>query len=213
MPKSLLNKLPNHARQIFESTYKEMRNKGYSESKSSKIAISAVKKSYKKVGDKWVRKEKKMEKSYSITEKIMEKDFTGDIMVGGYLLRYEEDDDEDIYTPEYAKDILPDLEIGSYFHEDESKGVLELVDKKVDDNGIYGVVKINKEHPYAPKVIELIKKNPDTLGFSIEAGAYLDSTKLIKSGDKYKPHHYAGKGYGFGITNNPINRYAKAKAL
>lgn len=55
MPVAILNKLPKHAKEIWESTYSAAKAK-YGPERAAQIAWSAVKKSYKKKGDNWVKR-------------------------------------------------------------------------------------------------------------------------------------------------------------
>ena len=55
MPQELLKKLPKPAQTMWESTYKTAKAK-YGEERAGKIAWAAIKKKFKKVGEKWVAK-------------------------------------------------------------------------------------------------------------------------------------------------------------
>lgn len=56
LPDSVKNALPEHAQTIFRNAFNSALKSGKSEETAFKIAWGAVKKSYKKVGDKWVKK-------------------------------------------------------------------------------------------------------------------------------------------------------------
>lgn len=55
MPVEMLKKLPKRAAAIWESTFQAAKSK-FGEERAAKIAWTAVKKKFKKVGDKWVAK-------------------------------------------------------------------------------------------------------------------------------------------------------------
>ena len=57
LPPSVKDTLPAHAQDIFRNAFNSAMKEGKSEEVCFKIAWGAVKKSYKKVGDKWVKKE------------------------------------------------------------------------------------------------------------------------------------------------------------
>jgi cation transport regulator len=58
LPPSVKDALPAHAQDIFRNAFNSAYGSGKSEEVCFKIAWAAVKKNYKKVGDKWVKKEK-----------------------------------------------------------------------------------------------------------------------------------------------------------
>lgn len=68
LPDSVKNSLPKHGQEIYKEAYnsawdeysnpKERRDKASREETAHKVAWSAVKKKYKKEGEKWVTKEK-----------------------------------------------------------------------------------------------------------------------------------------------------------
>lgn len=60
--------LPEKAFEIWEKVYNASRDAGDSKERAAKKAWGAVKRSYKKVGDKWVRKSKKSVESGDILE-------------------------------------------------------------------------------------------------------------------------------------------------
>lgn len=72
LPDSVKNNVPKHAQEIYKEAYnsackeyadpKDREDSSTREETSHKVAWSAVKKSYKKEGDKWVRKRNKKRK-------------------------------------------------------------------------------------------------------------------------------------------------------
>lgn len=52
--------MPKEANDLWEKVYNSSKEAGDSEEKAAKKAWGTVKKSYKKVGDKWVKKESKI---------------------------------------------------------------------------------------------------------------------------------------------------------
>lgn len=72
LPDSVKNNIPKHAQEIYKEAYnsawkeyadpKNREDSSTREETSHKVAWSAVKKSYKKEGDKWVRKRNKKRK-------------------------------------------------------------------------------------------------------------------------------------------------------
>lgn len=60
--------LPKKANEIWKKVYQSAIDAGDSEEKASKKAWGAVEKSYKKVGDKWVKRSKKSVESGQIIE-------------------------------------------------------------------------------------------------------------------------------------------------
>lgn len=68
LPDSVKNSLPKHAQEIYKEAYnnawdeysdpEDRRDDSSREETAHKVAWSAVKKTYKKEGDKWVKKEK-----------------------------------------------------------------------------------------------------------------------------------------------------------
>lgn len=57
LPSSIKDTLPTHAQQIYVAAFNASIKEGKSETVAFKIAWSAVKNKYRKVGDKWVKKE------------------------------------------------------------------------------------------------------------------------------------------------------------
>jgi len=60
--------LPKKANEIWKKVYQSATDAGDSEEKAAKKAWGAVEKSYKKVGDKWVKRSKKSVESDQILE-------------------------------------------------------------------------------------------------------------------------------------------------
>jgi len=60
--------LPKKANEIWQNVYQSAIDAGDSEDKAAKKAWGAVEKSYKKVGDKWVKRSKKTVESGQIIE-------------------------------------------------------------------------------------------------------------------------------------------------
>ncbi|HEX9798142.1 MAG TPA: ChaB family protein [Anaerolineales bacterium] len=57
LPKSVKDNLPDHAQEIYKEAFNSASEQYEDESTAHRVAWSAVKKSYKKKGDRWVRKE------------------------------------------------------------------------------------------------------------------------------------------------------------
>lgn len=60
--------LPKKANDMWKSVYKSAVDSGDSEEKAARKAWGAVEKSYKKIGDKWVKRSKKPVKSDQVLE-------------------------------------------------------------------------------------------------------------------------------------------------
>jgi len=213
MPIKSIQKLPSKARALFERTMKGLKGKGYSDAKRAKIAWSVVKKRYKQVNGRWVAKEDTKQKSYPVNNTIHEKSLDGNKFFEGYILTFDPDDDNEMITFDFAKKIQNDLHYGTYFHDEKTLGVLELIESKIDDKGLWGKVKLNKDNKYSKDILSLISDTGNELAFSVRLAVPEIAQEIKKIGDKYVNVLTDGKGLDFGLTNQPVNRKAKAKAL
>ncbi len=57
LPDSVKDNLPSHAQEIYKEAYNSASQQYDDEATAHKVAWSAVKKEYKKEGDRWVKKE------------------------------------------------------------------------------------------------------------------------------------------------------------
>lgn len=201
MPIESLKSLNPKQKALWEKIYKEQKAKGRSDATSAKIAWGVVKQA----------KETK-EKSFPVTSVRMEKSLGGETLLEGYVLTYEPDFDNEVMSKEFAEKIYSSIDKGTFYHDHDSIGVLKVVEKKVDDTGIYAKVLVDQNNKYASQVIDLITKNPENLGFSVSVSyPTFGGKKMVQKDGKYYSQYVDGECIDFGITDMPKNPTAKAK--
>jgi hypothetical protein len=216
MPIETLKGLPSGAKNIFESTMSSLKGKGYTDSQRARMAWTAVKKKYKKVDGKWIPKSEIKEKSYRPEQIQKAKSIDGDIVLEGYVFKFTPDSDGDVLTREFAESTFNDWKLGEYYHFPDSKGLLEIEDKEIKDDGLWARIKLNKENKYYDEAKKLINEKAEKIAISPLFGFNpLDDTVLRKDSGSWHRHILSGEGLGFGLTDVPANQdnVVKAKHL
>lgn len=217
MPIEMLNKLPAEAKKIWETTFKAAKAK-VSVEQAARVAMSAVKKSFKQSKGKWVTKsmalkitlvksgilfpqykflmeltnDKKDSEGQRVRPELLYKLYKNNLIdkVG--------DVDHEKVAKEYGEDYI--LARAKLTQDIGTEGLYFLDDVKYIDNKIKAVVTMNKKHPLFNKYLALHKK-----GEYLYASAEFENAKFNSDGEIIDADKM-----GWTITNNPLNLDAKA---
>lgn len=157
--------LPKHAKEIYKSAFNVAYEKYKDDARASKIAWSAVKQKYKKVGEDWQAKSGAAS-GFIYSDKFEFKsegpDGNKDYFVKFYLSTSMPDKVNDIVTKHCQIDMCQQVKASRDIHaitlkgNDDHEQILYdrnllsramIVDADVDDAGLYAVAKMNKYHP------------------------------------------------------------------
>jgi len=169
--------LPSAAQTIWRKAFNASFEK-YGEEKALRIAWTAVKNVYRKKGDEWVKKS--MLWDVVLADKFEIKQENGNYYVEGYLSTTGLDLVDDYVTPECLKDMFEQIEIGEqvlamnggieHEHILEDPRIMpaaKIVDKRLDDNGLWIKTMLNKYHAAFKSIWGSIEDG-FLQGFSIE---------------------------------------------
>ena len=240
MPIAILKRLPKKARQIWESTYNSAKAK-HGPERASKIAWGAVKNKYKKEGNKWVLKGRSVLFKSEITinsQKLVCRsegigDTSRDYLIEGYVATPNlVEEDGMIYTPKFLRSLEKQIrefpitvkgDIEHINHRLESgrkvkeeiptmEDIMNIVDTKVDENGLWIRAKLDKYVENFPMIWERLK-NRFYDAFSIEV--YLDERKarLVNVGNGYVREVNEGRIKSFTLTGRPADKFAKITSV
>jgi len=238
MPLTVLNKLPNKAKSLWESTFKAAKSK-HSEERAAKIAWSAVKKKYKKKGDKWVARafiENIVLKSEPLSFKSAELVARSEGEVGekeyfveGYLATTDVNRDGLQIAPEFLeklKDQIVDSKINIKGDLEHVKSLMEqgkkvdmdkiwtdedlmlIRETEVNDGKLWVKVLLNKYVKNFDKVWYDIKQGFKD-SFSVEFHTNQNKYEMIPQGDKMIKYVKDGDIHRFCLTGTPMNQSAR----
>ena len=239
MPVKVLKKLPKKARLLWEKTYQAAKAK-YGEERAAKIAWAAVKKQYKKEGDKWVLKGRDLNFSGKIkmtSEKLVCRsenigELSNDYFLEGYLATPTIAQDGIYFTKDLLKDLhkqIKDLPInikgdlehigtkmraGRKVPEDYPTydNFMKIVDTNVDDTGLWIRAKLDKYSENFPILWNRIKEGFYD-AFSIEIA--LDKANMFPElvDGKYVRKATKGRIKKFTLTGDPVDTYARVTSF
>lgn len=204
-PPSRISKLPKAAQSIWIAAYNSAYAQYKNEESANKVAWAAVKRKYKKVGDKWVKKEKEdVDHSLRLQSSITKtEESKGDWIIWGYASTFDVDSGGDQITKEALIGAQKDFVEYStvLFNHSFDRPVGKVIDTAVDDIGLLIKVVISKtETELWTKIREgIITK------FSV-AGRILEETQTengIYQINKIKFHEVS-------LVSVPANKKAEA---
>jgi len=212
MPIELIKKLPEKARRMYEETYSAAKKEGKSSEVAAKIAISVVKKKYKKEENKWVAKSiitklDLVKSGWLLPEYKLKMEITNDLkdndgqsisldLIKSLAEQNKIDVIGDVDHELWAIDNNKILEREQYLNKDRGTDGLYILDSyKVEDNKFVGIISLNKAHPLYKKYLELNKN-----GKYLSASAEFKGAKINE-----KQEIYYADSLGFSITEYPTN--------
>lgn len=223
--------LPKHGQEIFERVMNSLKGKknprtgkAYTDEERGRIAWSAVKNKYKKVGDKWEAKtaeEERIEEELPCSEIIEFKSEDGKYYFKGYLSTFDLDLVNDIVTPDCMKDMLNQINVGLqgfarsvkgsadhdvYWTGDSQKiPISKITNATVDNRGLFVEGMFNIDHPEFKQIWNQVE-NGFLDGLSIEYRP-VDFSFKDMDGKKIRVlNKLLLKGYGH--TPRPANPYS-----
>ncbi|MFX0184087.1 MAG: ChaB family protein [Candidatus Hodarchaeota archaeon] len=190
-----VQKMPSGAQSIWKSTFNKAYKK-HDEEKAFKIAVSAVKSKYKKVGDKWVKKKAK-EASRATEDKVRQ---LANITVANLKEATFDDEKQTVtipflrectskngykYTAEIVEAFLPYLQRKRKMfanHKSGDRSINEwaatIKETWFEDNQAFLECGFNSPYKW---LYETAKEHPEEVAVSIDALAYVN---IVKEGDR-----------------------------
>ena len=163
LPEGVRNALPKKAQEIFLKAFNAAWNEyGHDEEKAMKIAWGAVKKKYKKVGDKWVPKSGSVNNSFTMTPYMLMRGVA--VSAGVYPMTDGEEIEFDGEVLNQIAERLKGVKIYADEHKKHGFGnfVGEVINSWVDGDKVMFDAEVVSSH-----YEDVIRKYPDSIKFSI----------------------------------------------
>lgn len=227
--------LSAHGKSIFERVMSSLKGKknprtgsAYTDEERGRIAWSAVKKIYKKKGEKWIKKseddviDEESENEDEVFSELLEfKAEDGKYCFKGYLSTFDIDLVNDLVTPECMKDMMMQINAGLdgkmrgikgskdhdvYWTGDQQRiPISKITSGKLDDKGLFIEGMFNTDHPEFKNIWNQVQ-NGFLDGLSIEYKAVDFGFKEVNGKKIRILNKVQLKGYGH--TPRPANPYS-----